>query len=233
MAIHVIEFLLLFFIGPTLFAYTRHRIPAIPALWGLTAYCLIVLLRDPGFDREHLWNAAALSENARPIVALFTLAAVIGIVLVRRFVPDLFLSFPRSKPRVWSMVMVLYPILSVYPQGIVYRAFVFDRYRDLFGPPWAIVLASAVAFAYVHIVFQNKLAIGLTLIAGVLFALRYLQTGSLFVSSFEHALYGCSIFTIGLGRSFYHVRQTRKAARPAYSGAMSVSGQASGSAIKP
>jgi len=95
------------------------------------------------------------------------------------------------------------------------------------------VLASAVAFAYVHIVFQNRLAIVLTLIAGLLFALRYLQTGSLFVSSFEHALYGCSIFTIGLGRSFYHASQMRKAARPAYSGAMSVSGQSSGSAIKP
>jgi membrane protease YdiL (CAAX protease family) len=98
----------------------------------------------------------------------------------------------------------LYPILSVYPQGIVYRAFIFERYRELFGPSWAIVLASAVAFAYVHIVFRNPLAIGLTFLGGVLFAYRYLQTGSLFVSSFEHALYGCAIFTIGLGRSFYH-----------------------------
>jgi hypothetical protein len=134
-AIHVIEFLSLFFIGPTLFAYARHRIPAIPALWVLTAYCLIILLHDPGFDRERLWNAAALSENALSILGLFAVAAVIGIVLVRRFAPKLFLSFPRSKPRVWSMVMVLYPILSVYPQGIVYRAFLFDRYRDLFGIP--------------------------------------------------------------------------------------------------
>jgi len=32
-AMHAVEFLLLFFIGPTLFAYTRHRVPAIPMLW--------------------------------------------------------------------------------------------------------------------------------------------------------------------------------------------------------
>ena len=105
--------------------------------------------------------------------------------------------------------MALYPILSVYPQAIIYRAFVFDRYRDLFGPPWAIVLASAVAFAYVHIIFQNRLAVVLTFFGGILFAVCYLQTGSLFVSSFEHALYGCSIFTIGLGRSFYHAASRR------------------------
>lgn len=32
-----------------------------------------------------------------------------------------------------SLVMILYPVQSVYPQGIVYRTFVFGRYRDLFG----------------------------------------------------------------------------------------------------
>ena len=100
--------------------------------------------------------------------------------------------------------MLLYPILSVYPQGIVYRAFVFDRYRDLFGPPWAIVLASAFVFTYAHIVFRNWLALILTFLGGVLFGIRFLQTDSLLVTSFEHALYGCFLFTVGVGRSFHH-----------------------------
>ncbi len=64
--------------------------------------------------------------------------------------------------------------------------------------------ASATAFAYVHIVFRNPVALGLTFLAGLLFGVRYLHTGSLFVTSFEHALYGCAIFTIGPGRWFYH-----------------------------
>jgi len=37
----------------------------------------------------------------------------------------------------------------------------------------------------------------------VLFAWRYQQSGSLFTSSLEHALYGCLMFTIGLGEYFY------------------------------
>jgi membrane protease YdiL (CAAX protease family) len=44
----------------------------------------------------------------------------------------------------------------------------------------------------------------LTFVAGLLFAWRYQATGSLLVSSMEHALYGCYIFTVGLGELFYH-----------------------------
>ncbi|HME08519.1 MAG TPA: CPBP family glutamic-type intramembrane protease [Bryobacteraceae bacterium] len=105
--------------------------------------------------------------------------------------------------------MVLSPVLSVYPQGIRLPCVHIRPLTELFGPPWAIVLASAVAFAYVHTVFRNNLALVLTFLGGMLFALRYLQTESLFVSSFEHALYGWSIFTIGLGRSFHHAVSRR------------------------
>jgi membrane protease YdiL (CAAX protease family) len=203
--LHALEFLLLFLVGPTLFAYTRHRIPAIPALWALTAYCLFILLHDPGFNRGSLWNAAPFGKYAPAILGLFALAAVIGVALMLRFgSPGLFLSFPRTRPRLWSLVMILYPVLSVYPQGIVYRAFIFERYRDLFGPTWAMVLASAFAFTYVHIVFRNRLALIMTLLGGLLFGMRFVQTGSLFVTSFEHALYGCFLFTVGVGRSFHH-----------------------------
>ncbi|MGD1070158.1 MAG: CPBP family intramembrane glutamic endopeptidase [Bryobacteraceae bacterium] len=202
---HAVEFLLLFFIGPTLFACTRHRIPAIPVLWALTAYCLFVLLHDPRFNRRSLWNTAPLPQYAPAILGLFAAAVAIGIALVLRFgPPGLFLSFPRSNPRLWSLVMIFYPVLSVYPQGIVYRAFIFERYRDLFGPPWLIILASAFAFTYVHIIFRNRLALVTTLLGGILFGFRFLQTDSLFVTSFEHALYGCFLFTVGVGRSFHH-----------------------------
>jgi membrane protease YdiL (CAAX protease family) len=206
---HAIEFVLLFFVAPTAFAFTRHRIPAIPALWVLTAWCLYVLLNDPLFPRERLWNPAPLRQHLPEILGLFALAVAIGIVLILRFRPTLFLSFPRRNPSRWGLLMVAYPVLSVYPQGIVFRAFLFERYRDIFSPRWAIVLASALAFAYMHIVFRNYLALVLTLLGGFLFAFRYLQTGSLFVSSFEHALYGCAVFTIGVGRSLHHAANRR------------------------
>jgi hypothetical protein len=66
------------------------------------------------------------------------------------------------------------------------------------------MVASAAAFGFLHIIFRNSLAVWLTFFGGILFAWRYEVTGSLFVSSFEHALYGCWLFTVGLGQYFYH-----------------------------
>jgi membrane protease YdiL (CAAX protease family) len=64
------------------------------------------------------------------------------------------------------------------------------------------ILASAAAFAFLHIVFRNSLAMALTVAGGLLFAARYSETGSLATSSVEHALYGCWLFTVGLGQYF-------------------------------
>jgi membrane protease YdiL (CAAX protease family) len=102
--------------------------------------------------------------------------------------------------------MLLYPVLSVYPQGIIYRSFLMHRYSPLFPSQWAMILVSAIAFAWLHIIFRNSLAIVLTFGGGLLFAWRYQSTNSLLTSSFEHALYGCWLFTLGLGQYFYHGR---------------------------
>ena len=197
------EFSLVFFGLPALFAFTRHRVPALPALWLFFGVCLVVLLRDPSFDRRRLWDTGAIHGHWMSILVPFAVAAIVLLLAVRRFAPDLFLSLPKTNPALWIVIMLLYPVLSVYPQTVIYRAFLFHRYRALFGGGIGIVIASALAFGFLHVVFRNGWAIGLSALAGVLFAARYLQTGSVFVSAFEHALYGCLIFTSGLGRFFY------------------------------
>jgi hypothetical protein len=44
----------------------------------------------------------------------------------------------------------------------------------------------------------------LTLIGGWFFAETYARTRSMRLVWLEHALYGCLVFTIGLGDYFYH-----------------------------
>jgi len=205
------EFVLLFVAIPALFAFTRHRLPALPALWAISALCLVILLRDPSMDRHRLWNPEALPQglfhwrDGLPgILPLFAIVAVAMAIAVRRFAPDLFLSLPRQNPLLWVVIMLLYPVLSVYPQSIIYRGFLFQRYASMLGGATGALIASALAFGFMHIVFRNGYAVALSTVAGLLFAARYLQTGSLFVSAFEHSLYGCLIFTVGLGHFFYH-----------------------------
>jgi len=199
----IAEFVLLFVLLPLGFRFKPFPFPIIPALWVLTAYCLFLLLRDPSFDRTLLWNSAALHTRWLRIFLLFLVLAGLIAAGIYSLHPDWLFVLVRNTPWFWLLVMVLYPVLSVYPQGIVFRAFFFQRYRQLFGSPTAIVIASALAFAFAHIVFRNWIAVGFTLIGGIIFARRYGQSRSLLTSSFEHALYGCWMFTVGLGDFFY------------------------------
>ena len=200
----ILEFLLLFVALPLGYRFSPVRIPALPLLWLVAGYAAWQLLRDPRFNRAQLWNVGELPPRLGAILLIFVVIALALWLAVRRFAPQLEWNFVRQHPAFWAIVMVAYPVLSVYPQGLLYRAFFFDRYAILFPGKWTIVVASAAAFAFLHIVFRNWLAVWLTFCGGLLFAFRYAQTGSLATSSFEHALYGCWLFTVGLGQYFYH-----------------------------
>jgi membrane protease YdiL (CAAX protease family) len=200
----VTEFVLLFAGLPLAYRFSPLRIPVLPLLWAVTLYALTIVLRDPQFERARLWNASAIPAQLGSMLAISAIAAALIWFGVHRFAPQLEWSFVRRQPVFWAIVMVAYPVLSVYPQGLVYRAFFFQRYASLFPGRWTMIVASAAAFALMHIIFRNWIAVGLTFAGGLLFAWRYEVTGSLAASSFEHALYGCWLFTVGLGQYFYH-----------------------------
>jgi hypothetical protein len=117
--------------------------------------------------------------------------------------PDLFLSLPRDRPAFWAVILVLYPLLSVWPQEMLYRSLLFYRYAAIFPSDRALITASAVAFGFAHVIFLNWIAIAMTAAGGLLFAWDYARHRSLRLTCIEHSLYGCLIFTIGLGRFFY------------------------------
>jgi uncharacterized protein len=79
----------------------------------------------------------------------------------------------------------------------------FARYAPAFGNGKGIVVASAAAFAYVHIVFGSWISVVLSAVGGAILAVRYQQTQSLFTASVEHSLYGILVCTVGLGTYFY------------------------------
>jgi membrane protease YdiL (CAAX protease family) len=180
------------------------RFSPLPALWVAALYCVYVLRRASRSHPVRLWNAEPLPHSIFSVLAIFALAATAITIAVWMLLPQQMFGFARTHSAFWAVLMVFYPVFSVYPQGIVFRAFFFERYRPLFPAASAIVLASAAVFAFSHIIFHNFWSVALTFVAGLLFAWRYQKTGSLLVSSLEHALYGCYMFTVGLGGLFYH-----------------------------
>jgi uncharacterized protein len=200
----MMEFLLLFVAIPVGYRFSPWPIPALPVLWLAALYCYWRLRRDPTFSPALLWNPRPAGAQLPSILICFLIGAAVVWLAVRLIAPELLFSFVRSRPGLWALVMILYPVLSVYPQGIIYRSFLMHRYAPLMPAGWAPIVVSAAAFAFMHIIFRNPLAVALTFAGGLL--LRYNATGSLFTSSLEHALYGCWLFTIGLGQYFYHGR---------------------------
>ena len=198
------EFVILF-VGVPLLVFYR-VLPNLPIPYVLAAAlgAFLVLHHSSSFDSARLISLHGVGARLpslllRDVILLGSLA-----LAVRFFAPELLFSFVKRSPGFWALVMVLYPLLSVYPQELIYRGFVFHRYEALFGSGWGMLLASALAFGFVHIIFGNWLAVVLSTIGGLLFACTYQHSGSLLLTCVEHALFGDFIFTIGLGHFFYH-----------------------------
>jgi len=199
---HWIRGLLLFGVLPAFISYLRPHQWMYVLLW-LLALGTVLWLRHHGIRWSQEWNVAALTraELRRIFVRFIPLAIALTLFMWWIDFGRLF-SLPRERPLVWVMVMILYPLLSAMPQEIVYRSFIFRYYRFL--PEKFIILISAAAFGWVHIILQNWVAVTFSAIGGALFAHTYAKTKSLAACCFEHALYGCYLFTIGMGMYFYH-----------------------------
>jgi len=200
----VAEYAALFLGLPLAFRFGLVPIPVMPALWILAAGCLLILVFTGTLDVKSLWNARRLRTCITFVVVPFAVAAPVLLLVGWLYDPERLFTFVRQRPLFWLLLMVLYPILSVYPQGIIYRAFILHRYRPLFGPRWVRILASAIAFSAAHMIFQNWIAPILTFAGGLLFAWTYEQTRSGLLATMQHALFGCYLFTTGLGWYFYY-----------------------------
>jgi membrane protease YdiL (CAAX protease family) len=198
-----LEFAVLFVALPTIYWLRWIPLPMIPFLLLVAACCFAILWRDGSFDRGRLWNRRALKTAAPGIVRTFAIAALIMAFVVALLLPERLFAILRERPLLWAAIMIFYPLFSVYPQELIYRTFLFHRYEPIFRTAWLRVGASAVSFGYMHIVFENLIAVVMTVAGGFLFALTYERSRSTLLVSFEHALYGCFVFTIGLGAYFY------------------------------
>lgn len=207
-----LECTLLYVFFPVWIDIREHRGFLIPFLVVVAVVCFLYLLLDKSFDRKRLWNFPSFKKHAPRIMLTWAIgvAVMAGFVLIARpFLSEraqenvhLF-GMLDARPVLWGMIMVLYPLFSVYPQEIVLRTFFFQRYKPLLTRPWVMILANGLVFAWVHVIFQNWVAVVLCVPAGILFAYTYWSSRSTITSGFEHALFGNAMWTVGLGYFFY------------------------------
>lgn len=191
------------FIGLPMVEYLEvNPLPKLVLLVLVAIYCGYKLWHDPTFGRG-LFRRSDDNQISKTIVLRLLVIAPGLLGLAWLLHPEALFSFPIERPWIWMLVMVLYPFLSALPQEFIYRTFFFHRYKDFFYFKNSDILLSALAFSFLHIVYGNWVAIGLSFGGGILFGMTYKRTESLFWVSVEHVLYGWLIFTLGLGRHFF------------------------------
>ncbi len=195
------ELVVLFVILPLLYYFDWIPGPKSVPLLLAFAYCFVILLLDKSFDRRQL-NAKRF-RGFGFIIKRFGFTAILLTAYLFIFEPENFLLIPKTNPWLWVAIMVFYPLWSALPQELIFRAFYFHRYRHIIPNLNVLMILNALLFAYMHIIFNNWIALVGGFIVGLFWAQTYLRTKSLLTVSAEHAVYGNFIYTIGLGHYFY------------------------------
>ncbi|GGZ71364.1 hypothetical protein GCM10007028_05800 [Algibacter mikhailovii] len=129
----------------------------------------------------------------------FIIIAAITTAFVWDANKDLLFNVLVNKPKLWVFIVFVYSVFSVYPQELLYRTFYFKRYPNLVENKVLYVVLNAFLFALAHLFFKNMLVLVLTFLGGIVFALTYQNTKSTLLVTIEHAIYGCWLFTVGMG----------------------------------
>jgi membrane protease YdiL (CAAX protease family) len=197
------EFIVLFF-GVPLFLFFEDDIIHPSSILLPILIALIIYFRK---QKEFRWRDLIRLGISRGIwlkqglIVLLVALFLFAFVLI--FEPEQLFNLPRGNPPIWLAMLVFYPVFSAYQQEVVYRKFLFMRYRPLFQKRWALILASGVTFSFVHIVYFSWLSIVFTFVAGIYFAWLYNKTKSVLFTGIIHGIMGFLVFTVGLGQHFW------------------------------
>jgi len=195
------EYALLFF-GIPLFMFldTGFILPS-TLLLPVLVVVILILRFGTGFK----WNELIYLRIYRKglvkdgVILLICGACLVLYVLI--LFPDKLFNLPRANPLIWLALVAFYPVFSAYPQEVLFRTFIFRRYRKVFTRKWQMITASGVSFGFVHILYYHQSMI-LTLIGGIYLAITYSRTQSVLYTTILHGIMGVLVFTVGLGEYF-------------------------------
>lgn len=196
-----IEFALIFVIGPVLFAWVIPYRFLFLAIWLVFFYALAALWQG-GFEMRRLvtgWRKI----RWRYFAVIYAISIAVFSALTYALFPErLFPFFALGRWGIWAAIIVLYPLLSAWPQEVIFRAFYFRRY-DAILPKQGARLLNAALFSWAHLFYGHWVVFALTFVGGYIFAKSYLIHQRLAEATLFHALLGNLIFTTGLGALFY------------------------------
>ena len=201
----VAEFLLLCIALPATIVVYRLAPFMFFFLWSAAAYCWLIYRLDHHESLKQVWKWEAVTkENLKIILPRWVLCCIGMLLFTWAYDPEKLFNIILHRPGFVPFLLVLYPVLSALPQEFIFCSFFFERYHRFFPTEKAKILASALVFAFAHMLFINWIAPVFSFIGGLIFAHTYSKTRSLALVTIEHGLYGNALFLIGMGWYFWH-----------------------------
>ncbi|RDV11920.1 CPBP family intramembrane metalloprotease [Pontibacter diazotrophicus] len=195
-----VELLLIYVAVPLFTAYQLHGIYNLVPLLAMGLLLLILLLRSKRFHNRRFLRLVPV--NWKFLVGRFVFLSALVYGFMRFFHRDMLYYLPQENFDRYLLAVALYPFWSVIPQEIVYRAWYYHRYSDLFPNKKMSVLLNSAFFGFSHIVFGNWVAIIGAFLISFVFSHTYRKYNSLPIVVIEHFFYGAMIFSLGMGRFF-------------------------------
>lgn len=198
-----IEFILLFFGIPTWIYLDQDFIHPSIIILPVLVFIFILLRRSSDFQWRELFQWQVSRKVIYANVILTLLAALLMLGYVSFFDRENLFNLPRTNIWLYLGLCLFYPVFSAFGQEIIYRTFLSKRYSMILSKNWHFILASALTFSYMHIVYYNPVSLILTFIGGIYFAVNYRITRSVLFSSVLHGIFGIMMFGVGLGQYFW------------------------------
>jgi hypothetical protein len=193
-----LELLIIFVLIPLSFAF--NYAPLLKLVIGVLGFSYIIFVL---FKIEKIKIKIEKNVNWmafwKSILIKFLIIAIITTLYVWFTDAKNLFTVLLNKPKLWVLILLFYSLFSVYPQELLYRTFFFKRYTSLCKNENFFIFMNALLFSLAHLFFKNTLVLLITFIGGILFAITFKKTKSTLLVSIEHSIYGCWLFTIGMG----------------------------------
>ncbi|MDG2187761.1 MAG: CPBP family intramembrane metalloprotease [Hyphomicrobiales bacterium] len=199
-----IELIIIGLIIPSIILINRLADNILLILWAITSYTLIVYIFFHKKEKfSEVLNFSSFTTNNLIIIFVrwFFLSLLIFIITFYFYNDKLFI-IQKENPYLLFIIFFIYPFLSALPQEFIFTTFLFSRYKNLINQKY-IIYMSAFLFMFAHVLFINFIAPFLSIFGGIIFARTYMKTKSLALVTLEHALYGNTLFFMGLGYYFW------------------------------
>lgn len=199
-----IELIIIGLIIPSIILINRLADNILLILWAITSYTLIVYIffhKKEKF-REVLNFSSFTTNNLIIIFVRWFFLSLLIFIITFYFYNDKLFIIQKENPYLLFIIFFIYPFLSALPQEFIFTTFLFSRYKNLINQKY-IIYMSAFLFMFAHVLFINFIAPFLSIFGGIIFARTYMKTKSLALVTLEHALYGNTLFFMGLGYYFW------------------------------